>query len=98
MLVILMAAAPVLVSVTAWDALVVRRFCEAKVRLNGEIEAVGPPVVPVPVREIACGLPVTLSAMEIVAVRVPEAVGLKTALMLQLPPAASVTPQVFVWE
>lgn len=76
----------------------VKRFCEAKVRLNGEIEAVGPPVVPVPVREIDCGLPVTLSAIETVAVRVPEAVGLKTTLMLQLPEGATETPQVFVWE
>ena len=98
MLAILIAAAPVLVSVTVWAALVVKRFCEAKVMLNGEIEAAGPPVVPVPARLIDCGLPVTLSAIETVAVRVPEAVGEKTTLMLQLPPAATETPQVLVWE
>ena len=98
MLVILSAAAPVFVSFTVWAALVVSRFWEAKVKLRGEIEAMGPPVVPTPVRVINCGLPGALSAIEMVAVRVPEAVGVNTALMVQLPPAATEEPQVLVWE
>jgi hypothetical protein len=74
------------------------RFCEGKVRVKGETDAMGPPVVPVPVRVTICGVPDALSAIEIAAVRVPAAVGLNTAPMVQFAAAISVVPQVFVWE
>jgi hypothetical protein len=74
------------------------RFCEGKVSVKGETDAMGPPVVPVPVRVTICGLPDALSAIEIAAVRVPEAVGVNTAVMVQFAAAISVEPQLFVWE
>ena len=52
--------------------------------------------IPVPVRLIVCGLPDALSVMLTLPVRVPVAVGVKVTLMLQLPPAATDAPQVFV--
>jgi hypothetical protein len=59
----------------------------------------GVPVpVPVPVRAIVCGLVGSESAMLIVAVLVPVAVGLKVTWIKQLPPAARDEPQVFVCE
>src|SRR5260370_741630 len=51
---------------------------------------------PVPVRLTDCGLPEALSVMFRVPVRVPEAVGVKVTLMLQLAPAATELPQVLV--
>lgn len=83
MLEIFRVAVPGLVSVTVCGELVDKRFCEAKVRVVGEIEAVGPPVVPVPLSETVCGLPGALSATEIDAVRTPATVGVKTTLMVQ---------------
>ena len=49
---------------------------------------------PVPVREMVWGELVALSAMEMLAVRVPAAVGEKATLMLQVALAARVGPQV----
>jgi hypothetical protein len=98
MLMMLKAAPPVLVSVIVCGALVDNTFWEAKVKLEGEIEAVGPPVVPVPVSVTVCGLPLALSLTEIDAVRTPAAVGVKTALMVQFPPLATEEPQLLVWE
>ena len=50
------------------------------------------PAVPVPVPEtvMVCGLPVALSAMEMVPLRAPSAVGVKPRVTVQLPPAAKV--------
>ena len=51
---------------------------------------------PVPVRATFCGLPLALSLLLNAAVRVPEAVGLKVTLKVQLAWAASELPQVCV--
>ena len=51
---------------------------------------------PVPVRLAVRGLPVALSVMVTVALRVPAAVGLKVTLMVQLAPTARLVPQVLV--
>ena len=45
--------------------------------------------VPVPVRLMVCGLPLTLSAMLTEAVRMKGAVGLNVTLIVQVPPAAT---------
>ena len=85
---------PVLLRVTTWDALGVRRgwlpkFKVEAVRLTTE-------TVPVPVRVTVCGLLVALSVIIIDAVRLPEAVGLKVTLIVQVPCAATELPQVLV--
>ena len=57
----------------------------------------GPETSPVPVRLIACGLTAASSVIVSVAVLAPGAVGVNVTLMVQLAPAATVEPQVFVW-
>jgi hypothetical protein len=74
---------PVLVSVMVSGALEDKRFCDGKVRLVGEIDAVGLPRVPVPLRATDCGLPGALSATERDAARAPATVGVKTTLIVQ---------------
>ncbi len=66
-----------------------------KLRLVGEKLTAG--AVPVPLRPTVCGLPAALSLMLSVAFRVPVAVGVKVALIEQLPPAATDVPQLLVW-
>jgi len=92
------ATVPELVSVMVWAELVDRTFVDPNVKVVGEIEATGPPEVPVPVRVTDCGLPVALSETETAPVRVPAAVGLKVTLMVQLAPFACDVPQLFVCE
>jgi len=53
-------------------------------------------VVPMPLSVTFCGLPLALSVMLSAAVRVPDAVGLKVTLTVQLAPAANELPQVWV--
>ena len=56
--------------------------------------------VPVPDRLAVCGLPVALSLTARLALRLPAAVGVNVALMVQLALAASVEGligQLFVW-
>ena len=53
-------------------------------------------VVPIPVSDTECGLPLALSVILNDAVRVPEAVGLKVTLKVQLAPVASEVPHVLV--
>jgi ABC-type sulfate transport system permease component len=53
---------------------------------------------PVPERGTVCGLPTALSVMVRLPVLVPVAVGLKVTLMVQLALAATLEPQVLVWE
>jgi len=53
-------------------------------------------VVPLPLSVTFCGLPLALSVMLSAAVRVPDAVGLKVTLTVQLAPAANELPQVWV--
>src|ERR1035441_328499 len=60
----------------------------------------GPNYVPFPVREMDCGLPGTVSATSILALRFPVAAGVNVTVMWQLAPAASVagkTGHVLVW-
>jgi hypothetical protein len=94
MLEMLKAAFPVLLRVTLCAVLVVPTFWLLNVRLVTERPAVA--AVPVPVRLTVCGLPAALSEMLTDAVRVPAAVGVNVTLIVQLPPAATELPQVFV--
>jgi hypothetical protein len=64
-----------------------------KVRLEG----VNWTRVPVPVRDTVCGAPGALSLTERLAVRDPFAVGANVTLIVQLAPAATLDPHVFVW-
>jgi protein involved in polysaccharide export with SLBB domain len=54
-----------------------------------------PRYVPVPLRNIFCGLPPPLSLMLTAAERAPLAVGLKVTVAVQLAPGAKVDPQVW---
>ncbi len=53
---------------------------------------------PVPVSATVCGLPTALSVMVTAPVLVPLAVGLKVTLRVQLALAATLEPQVLLWE
>ena len=55
-------------------------------------------VAPVPARLAVWGLPEALSLTESVAVRVPEAVGVKVTSIVQLDPAATLEPQLLLCE
>src|ERR1035441_9703894 len=95
MLVIVRAAEPVLLSVNDWDALVVPTFWLVKVKLPEVSDTTGTPT-PVPERVTVWGDPAALSVMVTDAPRLPAAVGVKVTKMLQLPPAATLAPQVLV--
>src|SRR5947199_330650 len=64
-----------------------------EVRVAGEKAGAGIGA-PEPVRVTLCGLPVALSVILRVPVRVPVAVGFKVTLIVHVPPAATVAPQV----
>ena len=55
-------------------------------------------MVPVPVKLTVCGLPAALSVIVSVALTVPLATGVKETEIVQLAPAATLDPQVFVCE
>ncbi len=93
-LLMLKAAFPVLLRVTACTALVVPRVWLLKIKLVAVRLTVGP--LPVPVRFTVCGLLVALSVMVTAAVRVPGAVGAKVTLIVQLPFAATELPQLLL--
>ncbi len=59
-------------------------------------DAVGA-MVPVPVSETVCGLPLALSVTETAPVREPATVGVKVTEIVQVPAAATDAPQVLVW-
>lgn len=61
-----------------------------KLRLVGLSVTEGASTIPVPVSGTLCGLPVALSAMLILALRVPVAAGVNVTEIVQLAPAASV--------
>lgn len=85
-----------LVRVTDCELLVDPTCVLLKDRLPGAaVTLPDAPPVPRPVTETCCGLLPALSVKVRVAVRVPEAVGLKRIVMVQLADAASVEPQVF---
>jgi len=54
------------------------------------------PIVPVPVSETVCGLPLALSDTETVPVTVPFTAGVKVTEIVQLAPAASGDTQLLV--
>src|ERR1700674_5026931 len=81
-------AVPLLVTVTVCAPLVVLIVWLAKVRLPVLRLTAG--AVPVPLNATVCGLPLASSAIETLAVRLPVAVGVKVALIVQLAPTASV--------
>jgi hypothetical protein len=86
---------PVLESVTVWAALVAPTIWFVNVRFAGA--KLAPGTVPVPLKLIVCGLPGALSVMVTAALRALAAVGANCTLMMQLPPAATLAPQVCVW-
>src|SRR5438128_4574755 len=63
-----------------------------------EIEASTGAGTPVPDTPTVCGFPAALSAIVILPVRDPVAVGANVTLMVQLPPATTVVPQVLICE
>ena len=79
MLVMFKTAVPLLVKVTGWADDVVPTNCPLNVRDVLPNTTAG--AIPVPVKPIVCGLPVALSAMLIVAVRVPVALGVNVTLI-----------------
>jgi hypothetical protein len=83
--------------VTLSGLLLVPTFCAGKVKEVGErlTTGVGRPV---PVRLMVCVAGLALSVMVTAPVLVPVAVGLKVTLRVQLAPAATLEPQVLVWE
>ena len=97
MLVMMSVALPVFVSVKLCGLLLVPTACEANAKDAGETLAAGPPE-PVPVRLTVCVAGLALSVMVRVPVLVPLAVGPNVTLMLQEVPAATLEPQVLVWE
>jgi hypothetical protein len=96
MLLMLSSAFPVFVSDTVWGLLLVNTFCVGKVKEEGERLAAGPAPIPVRLTVWVGGL--ALSVTVKVPVAVPEAMGLKVTAMLHEAPAATLEPQVLVWE
>lgn len=90
--VIVREAVPTFVSVTVFAVLVTPIATVPKLKLVGETFA----VVPVPLSETCCGLPTALSVTLRAALRAPLAAGLKVTLIVQLAPAASELPHVWV--
>jgi hypothetical protein len=90
------AAVPVFLSEIAWVAAEEPTVVLANVRVAGVRVTAG--AVPVPVRDAVCGEPLALSATLTVAFSDPAAAGLKVTVILQLAPAATLVPQVFVCE
>src|SRR5437899_1806610 len=84
------AADPVLVSVTTCAALAVFNGWFPKVRIAGEKLTAGA-VIPVPVNETVCGLPLASSVTESAPVRDPVAVGGKVTEIVHDPAAAKET-------
>jgi hypothetical protein len=72
-------------------------FCAGKVKEAGERLTSGV-ATPVPVRLTVCVAGLALSVMVTTPVLVPAAVGLKVTLRVQLALAATLEPQVLVWE
>jgi hypothetical protein len=93
MLVIDIAAPPVLVKVTCCEALVDPTAWFPNERLVTESDATG--TVPVPPSVTLCGDPAALSVIAIAAVSAPDEDGVNCAWIVQFAPAASVVPQLF---
>jgi hypothetical protein len=89
-------AVPLLVSVTAWAAVGVPTNWVPKATDVLPRLTLGIP--PVPLSTMMCGVPMVLSVMWIVAVRLPSALGVNVTLIVHIPPAATEVPQVLVSE
>jgi hypothetical protein len=89
-------AKPLLKSVTPVGWLLVPTAWLAKVTL--EVLKLTADAFAVPVSEVVCGLPGALSATERLACRDPEAVGVKTTLIVQLVATTRELPQLLVCE
>ncbi|HEX5235717.1 MAG TPA: hypothetical protein VFW25_10350 [Silvibacterium sp.] len=81
-------------TVTTCEALDEPSFVLPKSKLAGEAATL-PVDVPRPERDTCCGLFDAVSVTASVAVRVPEVVGLKSTVTVQLADAARLEPQVF---
>jgi hypothetical protein len=90
-------AVPLLVRVTVSVALAMAMGWLAKARLVGERVAPPEALAPVPERLMDWEPPEALSAMVREAERLPLADGVKVTLIAQLPPAATVVPQLLDW-
>lgn len=86
---------PVFISVTVCGRLLVPTNWFAKVMLEGETVTTGVKALPVSIT--VWGLLRALSEMVTEAVRVPELVGEKTTLIVQLASATTFVPQLLVW-
>jgi hypothetical protein len=95
MLVMESEAFPEFVRVTTWGAVLVPRDTVPKARLAGARFATG--VSPVPLKGTFCVLPEALSENVRLALSAPIMLGANVTLAVQLAPAATVEPQVFVW-
>jgi len=87
-------ALPVFVRVTVCPCAEVPTNWLPKVRVVEERPTAG--AVPVPVRVNSWGLPAALSVKTMLAVRLPEVLGVNVALIVQLAPCAREVPQVLV--
>ena len=96
MLLMLRSAFPVFFSDTDWGLLLVNTFCAGKVKEEGERLTAGP--APIPVRLTVCVAGLALSVTVTVPAVVPVTMGLKVTSMLHEAPAATLEPQVLVWE
>jgi hypothetical protein len=85
---------PTLVKVIVDGELAEPTAMEPNVTDVGENETAGDE--PLPIKATVCGLPIALSATEMLAVRVPAATGLNVTAILQLAAAARVEAQVLV--
>jgi hypothetical protein len=95
MLDMLSEVAPVFESVIPFPALVVPEACWPNARAVGERLTTGS-AIPVPVKLTACGLPLALSVIVSDALRDPVADGVNVTLIVQLTPAPTLLPQLFV--
>jgi len=94
MLLIVMLEFPVFVRVVLRAVLVMFTAWTPNAREAGDRLAVG--LVPVPLNETVCGLPLALSATESLAVRDEPTVGVNVTLIEQFVPGAKLEPQLFV--
>src|SRR5437588_173880 len=91
--VILRLTFPVFATVTACDVLIVLALCVGNDSVDG-VTVIG--VNPLPASVIVCGLVVAPSLTAIVPLRVPPLVGANVTAIVQLPPASTLVPQLFV--
>ena len=91
------AALPVLLTVIVCVALVTLTCTLPKLKLAGASPTAGAAAAtPLPVREIACGLPVALLVMVIEPVLLATVVGVNVTLIVQLNPEPRLAPQLLL--